>query len=86
MDKIPLSTKTATLSRQVIVDSLKVSFVVGTILAIINHGPEIFTLTLSEQAAYQIALTYLVPYCVSTYSAVKAIQKTTSQENLPGSG
>ncbi len=30
---------------------------------------------LTKENIYQMALTYLVPYSVSTYSSVKAIQK-----------
>ena len=62
-------------SRAVVLASIKVSFVVGTILALINHGQAIVQMSLSSENALQILLTYLVPYCVSTYSSVKAIQK-----------
>jgi len=58
----------------VVVTALKVTLVVGTILAVINQGPEIVSGTLTRANIVQIALTYMVPYCVSTYSAVKAIQ------------
>ena len=56
--------------------ALRVSLVVGTILALINHGSAIIGFTLSSGNIFQIFLTYLVPYAVSTYSAVKAIQNT----------
>jgi hypothetical protein len=65
------------LSREVVITSLKVSLVVGTLLALINHSTAIFHLSLTIGKIYQIALTYLVPYCVSTYSSVKAIQNST---------
>jgi len=81
MEKTLTKTGTSVLSRDVIFASLKVSFMVGSILAIINHGPEIFQLSLSKTAFYQIALTYFVPYCVASYSSVKAIQKHTSRDN-----
>jgi len=54
--------------------ALRVSLVVGTILALINHGSAIIGFSLSIGNVLQIFLTYLVPYAVSTYSAVKAIQ------------
>jgi len=63
------------LSNEVAVTALRLALVVGTILAIINHGAEILQGTLTKGNIYQIALTYLVPYSVSTYSSVKAIQK-----------
>jgi hypothetical protein len=53
--------------------AVRISLVVGTILALINHSPAIFGLSLSPQNVVQILLTYLVPYGVSTYSSVKVI-------------
>ena len=66
---------TIALSNEVAVTALRLALVVGTILALINHGAEILQGTLTKGNIYQIALTYLVPYSVSTYSSVKAIQK-----------
>jgi len=66
---------TIALSNEVAVTALRLALVVGTILALINHGAEILQGTLTKGNIYQIALTYLVPYFVSTYSSVKAIQK-----------
>ena len=53
--------------------AVKISLVVGTMLALINHSPGVFSFTLSKQNIVQIILTYLVPYGVSTYSSVKLI-------------
>jgi hypothetical protein len=64
--------KTA-LRPEVLTTAVKISVVVGTMLALINHSPEIFSFTLSKQNIVQIFLTYLVPYGVSTYSSVKLI-------------
>lgn len=48
-----------------------VAVVVGTILNLINQGPE---LLLGESLTWSKAcLTYLVPYCVSTYSSASTI-------------
>jgi hypothetical protein len=74
------------LSPQVAVRAFKVGIIVGTILALINHGGSILKLDLSIEQLLQIALTYLVPYCVSTYSSVKAIQSShlaTVTTNVP---
>ena len=46
------------------------SLVVGTILIAINHGPAILAGELTGQRLFQIFLTYLVPYTVSTVSSV----------------
>ena len=64
---------TTAFTREVVVSSLKVSLVVGIILVFINHDVTIFQFSLTGEIIYQIALTYLAPYCVSTYSSVKAI-------------
>lgn len=50
--------------------SLKVSAVVGTILMIINHGEALLVGNMDTQRLIRIALSYCVPYLVSTYSAV----------------
>ena len=53
------------------------ALLVGTILALINHGEKMISLSLNMQSIFQIVLTYLVPYSVSTWSAVRAIEATT---------
>ncbi|MBT4377651.1 MAG: nitrate/nitrite transporter NrtS [Gammaproteobacteria bacterium] len=60
--------------RPVVLTAIKVALVVGTVLALINHGPALLALELSRQQILQIALTYLVPYGVSTYSSVKMLK------------
>ncbi|MDX2369362.1 MAG: nitrate/nitrite transporter NrtS [Colwellia sp.] len=56
--------------------AFKVALMVGTILALINHGEKIISMTLSSQDFLKIVLTYVVPYGVSTWSAVQAIKST----------
>lgn len=58
--------------------ALKLALVVGTLLGLINHpeavcAPE----SVPGRGWLQIGLTYLVPYCVSTYSAVQALRQKT---------
>ena len=65
---------TLALSNKVVFSALKVSIIVGTLLAMINHGSTLLEMNLTREKITQILLTYLVPYCVSTYSSVKAIQ------------
>ena len=50
--------------------SFNVALVVGTLLNIINQGDALIGLATISWP--KIALTYLVPYCVSTYGAVVA--------------
>jgi len=61
-------------SRPVVIGAINVSLIVGSVLALVNHGTAIINLTLSLEIVIKIFLSYLVPYCVSTYSTVKAIQ------------
>ena len=60
-------------SRPIVIRALKVSAIVGSILAFINHGDTLIAMNLDAGRFFKIALTYCVPYCVSTYSSVKAI-------------
>ena len=57
--------------RGVVLRSLKVALVVGTVLALINHGDSLLAGRLSMGVAAKIAMTYLVPYAVATWSAVQ---------------
>lgn len=66
------------LSKDVVSRALKVSLLVGTVLAFINHGDKILSISLMEQDILKISLTYLVPYCVSTWSAVHALRANSS--------
>ena len=60
-------------SKQVFPRAIKVALLVGTLLALINHGDKIFSLSLTNQDYIKLILTYLVPYAVSSWSAVSAI-------------
>ncbi|MFT4636653.1 MAG: hypothetical protein ACI854_001449 [Arenicella sp.] len=62
-------------SQGVVINAIKVSLVVGSMLAIINHGATILSLDFTLQTVIKIFLSYVVPYCVATYSAVKAHQR-----------
>jgi hypothetical protein len=57
--------------RPVVLTALRVALFVGTVLALINHGPALLALEISRKQVLQIAPTYLVLYGVSTYSSIK---------------
>ena len=59
--------------KDVVLRGLKVGLIVGTILTAINQGDLILSGSLSVASVWKIPLTYLVPYCVSTYAGVSAI-------------
>ena len=50
--------------------SLLISLVVGTLLTAINQGNLIVQGELPASLAWQVPLTYLIPYCVATIGAV----------------
>ncbi len=56
-------------SRRIVFNALKIAAVIGTVLNIINQGGAILS---GHNIAWgHIALNYLTPYCVATWSAVK---------------
>ncbi len=66
------------LQRDIVLRSLKVALVVGTLLALINHGDRLFNGGLDTAAMLKVGLTYLVPYAVASWSAV---QTTLAQQH-----
>jgi len=57
-----------------------VAIVVGTVLVAINHGDAILRGELGVGRLLRIALTVMVPYCVSTYSSVSALRASARQQ------
>jgi hypothetical protein len=49
--------------------AIRTSLFVGSLLVLINHGPEMFDGSLTFGRWLRIGLTYVVPYSVATYSA-----------------
>jgi len=62
------------LAPNVVRPAVKIALVVGTVLVLINHGSALLQGQLESARLVQILLTYCVPYCVSSYSAVRAIE------------
>jgi hypothetical protein len=58
-------------------NAVKVSLVVGTVLNAVNQGVQLWRG--APIAWWQVVMNYLVPYCVSTYSAVKNEMKHKGQ-------
>jgi hypothetical protein len=56
--------------RGIVRRSFVIAAIVGTILNLINQGDAL--IQGMPLVAWKLALTYLVPYCVSTYGAVTA--------------
>jgi hypothetical protein len=57
--------------------ALRMSLVVGTLLNLINQGDALFGS--AQLDLFKLGLTYLVPYCVATYSATSVtLEKSSS--------
>ena len=67
-DRLRVATRPSVVRR-----ALKYAVVVGTVLIAINHGNAILRGDLDWGRAAQMALTTMVPYCVSTLSSVEAL-------------
>jgi hypothetical protein len=59
------------LERDTLLFSLKMALVVGTLLAVINHGRALLTGHFTPGELFPVCLTYCVPFAVSMYSQVQ---------------
>jgi hypothetical protein len=67
-------------SRSVVRRALLMAAIVGALLITINHGDAILRREVDLTRLLRMALTVLVPYCVSTYSSVGAIRAMRGRE------
>jgi hypothetical protein len=59
------------LERATLFFSLRMALVVGTLLAVINHGQAIVTGHFSSDRLFPLLLTYCVPFSVAMYSQIQ---------------
>jgi hypothetical protein len=59
------------------------ALIVGTLLVAINHGPAVVTGQLTGKRVFQILLTLVVPYLVSTASSISTRNEMRSTPALP---
>jgi len=52
------------------IQAIKIAIIVGTILNIINQGDYIFNMSFEKMNFFKMGLTYLVPFFVSSYTAM----------------
>lgn len=57
-------------TKSLLIRALKIAFVVGIILNIINQGDLIFKLDFENINFLKMGLTFIVPFCVSMYTAI----------------
>jgi len=61
--------------QEVVRRSRRVALLVGTILVLINYTDVLLAGTLTLHDGVKMLLTYMVPYCVSTYASVSIIRE-----------
>ena len=66
---------TAALRPEVVRRSRRVALLVGTILVVINYTDVLLAGRITLHDGIKMLLTYLVPYCVSTYASVSIIRE-----------
>ena len=65
----------------VVARAARTALLVGAILIAINHGDALLSGDVGPVEAGKMALTVLVPYCVSTYASVRALQSAAAAES-----
>ncbi len=68
------------LRKDTVIRSLKVGAVVGSVLFLINNGDFLTSGQFEKISALKAALTYCVPYAVSTYASVSALVTGQTEE------
>src|SRR5712692_891188 len=67
----PRSLTAYCLERDTLLFSLKMALVVGTLLAVINHGQALLTGHFTPGELLPLCLTYCVPFAVAMYSQIQ---------------
>lgn len=67
----------------VLIKSLQISIVVGTMLALINHGGVLRGERVTTSRLIQIVLCFIVPFGVSLYSQSVAARQRQSDQGQP---
>ena len=72
------------LERDTLLFSIKMALVVGTLLALINHGQALLTGHFTSDRLLPLLLTYLVPFTVAMYSQIQGKrQRDRSPTEIP---
>ena len=70
-------------SPRIVHRAMKYAIGVGSVLIVINHGDALLRGDLSMVRVLRMILTVIVPYCVSTASAVSSVLEHKRQEAAP---
>lgn len=75
---------TLALRPDVVRSALKTALVVGLVLVVINHGDGLIAGEITPGRLAKMLLTFLVPYCVSTYASVTALKSVLDPQEHAG--
>lgn len=64
------------INRAIVMRSIKVALIVGSLLVAINYGHKIVTGNVEGADWLRMALTYVVPFFVSLYGAYTALKQS----------
>lgn len=64
--------QTSLVSRPMVIRAIKIALIVGSLLAVVNHIDEFLAREFSSLLFAKVALTFVVPFCVSLYSSAAA--------------
>ena len=64
--------RTLRVSRSIVMRAIKIALIVGSLLAVVNHIDEFLAREFSSLLFAKVALTFVVPFCVSLYSSAAA--------------
>jgi hypothetical protein len=70
------------LSGEVVRRALRTALVVGALLAAINHSDAILSGAVEDHLLARIALSFFVPYAVSTASSVGALRQRAERDSV----
>ena len=74
------------MQRKVVLRGLKIAALVGTLLILINHADALIRGEVDLVRVIKMALTYVVPYCVSVYASVSTLQHLVAGDTVRGDG
>ncbi|WP_415920651.1 nitrate/nitrite transporter NrtS [Tateyamaria sp. SN6-1] len=72
------------LARKTVMRAGRIALIVGVVIALINHGDRMATGQMDAVGWLKCVMTFLVPYCVSTYSSVQAVRDRLREEVTDG--
>jgi len=68
--------------RKTVLRSCRIALIVGSLLALLNHGDKLFAWQIASLDWWKMVLTYLIPFSVSCYASLTNSNITEACEKL----